>query len=72
MFRTVAHLQRALGYNAAWFVESQQNRDLLTNSFLLVSCLTYYSTLKKEATCSSETLDDFQRATRRYIPEDSS
>jgi hypothetical protein len=23
-----------------------------------------------EATCSSETSDDFQRTTRRYIPED--
>jgi hypothetical protein len=28
------------------------------------------STLKTEATCSSEALVDFQRSTRRYIPED--
>jgi hypothetical protein len=36
----------------------------------LVSCLAYTSTLKMEAICSSETSVDFQRATRRYIPED--
>jgi hypothetical protein len=36
----------------------------------LVSCLAY-STLMTEAICSSETSVDFQRATRRYIPEDS-
>jgi hypothetical protein len=35
----------------------------------LVSCLAY-STLKMEAICSSETSIDFQRTTRRYIPED--
>jgi hypothetical protein len=32
--------------------------------------LTYSSTLKMEATCSSKASIDFQRATRRYIPED--
>jgi hypothetical protein len=31
----------------------------------------YSSTLKREAICSSETSVDFQRTTRRYIPEDS-
>jgi hypothetical protein len=36
----------------------------------LVSCLAYSSTLKMEATCSSETSIDFRRTTRRYIPED--
>jgi hypothetical protein len=34
-----------------------------------VSCLTYSSTLKMEATCSSETSVDFQRTTRPYIPD---
>jgi hypothetical protein len=34
-----------------------------------VSCLTYSSTLKMEAICSSETLVDFQRTTWRYIPD---
>jgi hypothetical protein len=39
-------------------------------SFMLVSCLAYFSNLKMEATCSSETSVDFQRTTRRYVPED--
>jgi hypothetical protein len=38
--------------------------------FTVVSCLTYSSTLKIEATCSSETSVDFQLTTRCYIPED--
>jgi hypothetical protein len=38
--------------------------------FKLVSCLAYFSNLKTEATCSSETSNDFQRTTRCYIPED--
>jgi hypothetical protein len=33
--------------------------------FTLVSCLAYYSNLKIEGTCSSETSVDFQRTTRR-------
>jgi hypothetical protein len=36
---------------------------------VLVSCSAYYSTLKMEATCSSETSADFQRTTWRYIQE---
>jgi hypothetical protein len=35
--------------------------------FMLVSCS---SALKMEGTCSSETSVDFQRNTRRHIPED--
>jgi hypothetical protein len=61
--------QGILGYNTMKFVECQLNRYLHIDSFVLVSCFTYYSTLKKEAICSSETSVDFQRATRRYIPE---
>jgi hypothetical protein len=38
---------------------------------MLASRLAYPSNLKKKATCSSETSVDFQRTTRRYIPEDS-
>jgi hypothetical protein len=37
--------------------------------FSLISCLAY-STLNIEATCYSETSVDFQRTTRRYIPEE--
>jgi hypothetical protein len=43
---------------------------LLDACFTLVSCLAYYSTLKMEATCSSETFFDFHWTVRRYIPED--
>jgi hypothetical protein len=41
----------------------------LPPTFTLVSCLAYSSTLKMEAICSSETSNDFQRTTRRYILE---
>jgi hypothetical protein len=43
----------------------------LPSAFTLVSCSAYFSTLKMEALCSPETSVDFQRTTRRYIPEDS-
>jgi hypothetical protein len=46
------------------------NIFLLPVCFMLVSCLTYFLALKKEATCSSETLVAFQRITWRYILED--
>jgi hypothetical protein len=42
----------------------------LPTLFTLVSCVTYSSTLKAEAICSSETSINFQRSTRLYIPED--
>jgi hypothetical protein len=45
--------------------------SLKIRAFTLVSCSAYSSTLKMEAMCSSETSVDFQRTTRRYIPEDS-
>jgi hypothetical protein len=37
---------------------------------LPASCLAYSTTLKMEATCTSETSVDFERITRRCIPED--
>jgi hypothetical protein len=37
---------------------------------MLVPCLAYSSTLKMEATCSSEMSVDFYRTTRIYVPED--
>jgi hypothetical protein len=42
---------------------------LVAACFTLVSCLAYSSTLKMEATYSSETIDDFQWATEQFIPE---
>jgi hypothetical protein len=44
--------------------------SLLAICFMLACCSAYFSTLKMEAICSSETSDDSQRATWRYIPED--
>jgi hypothetical protein len=52
-----------------WQAE-QSARLCLPPVFTLVSCLAYSSTLKMEAKCSSETSVEFQRTTRRYIPED--
>jgi hypothetical protein len=46
------------------------NYIVIGTCFILVSGLTNSSTLKMEATCSSETSIDFQCTTRRYIPED--
>jgi hypothetical protein len=43
---------------------------VLATCFTLVTCLAYYSTLKVEVTCFSETSVDFQRTARHYIPED--
>jgi hypothetical protein len=41
-----------------------------SSAFTLVSCSTYFSTLKMEATVYSETSVDSQRTTHYYIPED--
>jgi hypothetical protein len=43
---------------------------LLPVWFTLISLLSYFSTLKKEATCTTETLVYFQGALWSYIPED--
>jgi hypothetical protein len=45
------------------------NRRFGGTRFILVS-FSAYSTLKMEATCSSETLVDFRWTKRRYIPQD--
>jgi hypothetical protein len=73
-----------LGYNAVYSTGSQskfrrnmsplssglQSTVLLATCFTLVYSLAYSSTLKKKATCTSETPIDFQRITRRYISVD--
>jgi hypothetical protein len=43
---------------------------LFATRFMLVSYLAYSSNLKIKTTCSSENSTEFQRTTRRYIPED--
>jgi hypothetical protein len=54
-FLTARNQHKASSYFAAYFI--------------LTSFLAYFSTLKTEATCSSEKLDDFERTTQRYIPQ---
>jgi hypothetical protein len=74
---------RILGYNAVSSVESQptvrknisppsseSNNKPIKKLLLPVSCFLILATLKMEATCSSETLVDFQRTIRRCIPKD--
>jgi hypothetical protein len=46
------------------------NRAGLPPAVSLVSGLAFSSILKLEATCPSETSVDFERNTRRYIPEE--
>jgi hypothetical protein len=42
----------------------------LSPAFTPVSFLAYLWIMQMEATCFSETSDDFKRTTLRYIPED--
>jgi hypothetical protein len=57
-----------------WYVTEdfclQGYNTLLAAWFMLVSCLSYYSTLNMKAIYSSEMSVDFQQITWRYIPED--
>jgi hypothetical protein len=50
---------------------SKHKNTRLLSAFTLIYCSAYSSTLKMEAVCSSETSIDFQRTTRRYIPDNS-
>jgi hypothetical protein len=50
-------------YRKAWWQASLQH------ALTLVSCSAYFSTLKMEAICFSETLVDSQLITWRYVPE---
>jgi hypothetical protein len=61
------------------FIERERERErcllnysrlCLPPAFTLVSCWAYSFTQKMEATYSFEMSTDFQRTTRRYIPED--
>jgi hypothetical protein len=53
-------------------ISQARNKDkaaILTACFMLVPCLAYSSTVKMEATCSSETSINFHRNTLHYIPD---
>jgi hypothetical protein len=50
----------------------QHSKVKVVSMFTLVCCLAHSSNLEMEATCSSETSADFQRATRCYFPENRS
>jgi hypothetical protein len=66
------HLQGRRISRARYQSESRWQASLcLPPAFTLVSCSAYSPTLKMEAICSSEMSVNFQRTTRRYIPEDS-
>jgi hypothetical protein len=49
---------------------SAEHIPLLVTCFMLVYCVAYSSTLKMEATCSSETSVDYQRTAFCCFPED--
>jgi hypothetical protein len=49
---------------------TSKEHEAVSKKFILVPCLVYFSTLKTEATCSSETSVDFQWTIRCYIPVD--
>jgi hypothetical protein len=50
--------------------QSRSITALFVSSIMLVTYLSYSSTLKMEGTYSSETSVEFQRTTWHYIPED--
>jgi hypothetical protein len=49
---------------------NKQHQSLLANCFMLVSCMAYFSTLKMETRCSSETSSDFHLTAERYVLDD--
>jgi hypothetical protein len=70
--RAVSRLmENSIFCNIAPTEVSEGHGHCLLPAFTLVSCLAYSSTLKKGATCSSETLTDVQRNTR-HITENKS
>jgi hypothetical protein len=52
-------------------INRARNQPCFPPAFTLVSCSFHIYTLKMKATCSTETLADFQRTTRRYTTDDS-
>jgi hypothetical protein len=62
-------VNQRFGGTCNFHIQGSSMKQEKVTSFMLVVCLAYILTMKLEATCSSETSDDFQRNTRRYIPE---
>jgi hypothetical protein len=50
--------------------QARHQHELLATCLMLVSCLAYTLMMKMVEACCSKTQDDFQRITRRYVPED--
>jgi hypothetical protein len=65
-------LKRTIFWNITLESVKAGDKQSTPPAFTLVSCSAYFSTLKMEAICSSETSVDSQRTARRYtrIPED--
>jgi hypothetical protein len=63
--------QKQIGFEVLTAVGMKSSTSTFHLLFIPVSCSANSLTLKMEATCSSETLDDFQWTTWRYIPEGS-
>jgi hypothetical protein len=74
-FKVLQQMKNPVSWDTALCSPLKVNRIigcsvLLATCFVLVSHLVYSSTLKRGATCFSEASVEFQRSTRRYIPED--
>jgi hypothetical protein len=63
-------VNRRFGETCPLYLQGRRKSQARNQSLLTASCLAYLSTLKMEATCSSERSVDFQQITGRYIIED--
>jgi hypothetical protein len=57
----------SVGFDIQWCLLRVESQRALLSRWFLARLIRI---LNKEAICSSETSFDFQRSTRRYIPED--
>jgi hypothetical protein len=68
--RDLLTFDRKLTRHIFWDINPRSPLEIyFATCFTLVSSLDYFSTLKVEAKCSSDTSVGFQRGTRRYILE---
>jgi hypothetical protein len=66
----VAAVRTCIGNFLGSSVELEPLSSSEDTCFMLVSCMSYSSTLKMKATCYSETSVDCQWTTEHYIPEE--